>query len=108
MARVKAHKLDAVPMALHRVEGLTGMGVSEVRGFGRSKTPRKPSPSEEVSEFVRHVKIELVCRDQLVEAVVALIRQHAHTGLRGDGKIYLSEVLDAVRIETGERGENAV
>lgn len=107
-AYVKAHKLDAVTLALHRIEGLTGMSVNEVRGFGRSRERRQQSLAEQVSEFVRHVKIEVVCRDEVADAVIEAIRQGARTGLRGDGKIYISDVLDAVRIETGERGQNAV
>lgn len=107
-AYIKAHKLEAVTLALHRVPGLTGMSVNEVRGFGRSREGRQRSLAEQVSEFVRHVKIEVVCHDELAEQVIEAIRQNAHTGLRADGKIYLSEVQDAVRIETGERGRNAV
>lgn len=107
-AYIKAHKLETVTLALHRVEGLTGMSVSEVRGFGRSRETRRQSLAEQVSEFVRHVKIEVVCPDELAEAVVEAIQQNAHTGLRGDGKIYVSDVRDAVRIETGERGAAAI
>lgn len=107
-AYIKAHKLDAVTLALHRIEGLTGMSVNEVRGFGRSREGRKQSLAEQVSEFARHVKIEIVCHNELVNTVIEAIRLNAHTGLRGDGKIYVSEVQDAVRIETGERGQNAV
>ena len=54
------------------------------------------------------VKLEIVCRDELVEEVVAIIEKTAHTGLRGDGKIYVTPVETAVRISTGERGEKAV
>ncbi|MFP4165349.1 MAG: P-II family nitrogen regulator [Chitinispirillaceae bacterium] len=58
--------------------------------------------------WVPHVKLEIVCRDELVEQVVSAVQKGAHTGLRGDGKIYVSSVDDAVRISTGERGEAAV
>lgn len=107
-AYLKAHKLEAVTLALHRVPGLTGMSVNEVRGFGRSREGRQQSLAEQVSEFVRHVKVEIVCPDELAETIIQVIQQNAHTGLRGDGKIYVSSVEDAVRIETGERGRNAV
>lgn len=69
---------------------------------------RERSLAEQVSEFVRHVKIEIVCADELAETIVQSIQQHAHTGLQGDGKIYVSNVEDAVRIETGEQGMAAV
>ena len=58
--------------------------------------------------WVPHVKLEIVCRDNLVKQVVDAIQRGAHTGLRADGKIYISEVTDAIRISTGERGEAAV
>ena len=109
-AYIKPHKLSDVTLALHHVEGLTGMSVSDVKGFGRGRAKDSPhSVREDLVDYIPHVKIEIVCHDELVEEVVETIRQAAHTGLRGDGKIYvLSRVEDAVRISTGERGEAAV
>ena len=107
-AYIKAHKLEAVTLALHRVPGLSGMSVNEVRGFGRGHEGRQKSLAEQVSEFVRHVKIEIVCSDDLAETIIEAIQHNARTGLPGDGKIYVSHVEDAVRIETGERGIQAV
>ena len=109
-AYIKPHKLSDVTLALHHVEGLTGMSVSNVKGFGRGWAKDSPhSVREDLVDYIPHVKIEIICHDELVEAVVETIRQAAHTGLRGDGKIYvLSRVEDAVRISTGERGEAAV
>lgn len=109
-AYIKPHKLSEVTLALHRVEGLTGMSVSEVKGFGRGLSKDAPhSTREELIDYIPHVKIEIVCHDALVGEIVETIRRAAHTGLRGDGKIYvLSRVEEAVRISTGERGEDAV
>lgn len=108
-AYIKPHKLGAVTLALHNIEGLTGMSLTEVRGFGRSKAKNMPHRlTDDLDDYVPHIRIEIICRDELVETVVAVIQKAAHTGLRGDGKIYISTVDDALRIQTGERGGNAV
>ena len=108
-AYIKPHKLTDVTLALHHVEGLTGMSVSDVRGFGRGLAHDAPhSIREDLADYVPHVRIEIICRDALVDRVVDAIRKAANTGLRGDGKIYVTPVDDAVRISTGERGEAAV
>lgn len=108
-AYIKPHKLSQVTHALHQVAGLTGMSVIDVRGFGRSRA--KDYPKKGIAglvDYVPHVKIEVVCADDLAESVITTIEKTAYTGLRGDGKIYVSTVENAVRIETGERGESAV
>ena len=109
-AYIKPHKLSEVTQALHHVEGLTGMSVSDVKGFGRGHVGGEPhSAGEEVVDYVHHARIEIICRDELMGEVVESIRRTAHTGLRGDGKIYVfSHVEDAVRISTGDRGDAAV
>jgi nitrogen regulatory protein PII len=108
-AYIKPHKLSGVTRALHRVEGLTGMSAADVRGFGRGRAKNAPHTiTEDLVDYVPHVRLEAVCRDEIVEEVVETIRREAHTGLRGDGKIYVAPVEDAVRISTGERGEAAV
>lgn len=108
-AYIKPHKLGAVTLALHGIEGLTGMSLSEVRGFGRSKARNAPHrPTDDLMDYVPHVKIEIVCRDEVAKTVADVIQKAAHTGLRGDGKIYVSSIDDALRIQTGERGEDAV
>ncbi len=99
-AYIKPHRLSPVTLALHEIEGLSGMSVIDARGYGRSRT--------QVGDYVPHVKIEVVCLDNLVDTVVTTIEKAAYTGLRGDGKIYVSPVENAVRIETGEHGESAV
>ena len=108
-AYIKPHKLSKVTMALHKVEGLTGMSVVDVRGFGRGKAKNAPDRIvEDLVDYVPHVKIEIVCKDDMVEEIVSVIKGAAHTGLKGDGKIYISTIDDAIRIQTGERGEAAV
>ena len=108
-AYIKPHKLSAVTLALRHVEGLTGMSATEVRGFGRSKAQNVPHRADEdLVDYVPHVKIEIICHDELVETVVGVIQKAARTGLRGDGKIYVSPVEEAIHIQTGERGQNAV
>jgi nitrogen regulatory protein P-II 1 len=107
-AYIKPHKLSRVTLALHKVEGLTGMSVSNVRGFGRGKAKDHPDRvTEDLVDFIPQVKIEIICGDELVEKIVATIEHAARTGLRGDGKIYVCEVMNAVRISTGEHGEKA-
>ncbi len=108
-AFIQRHKLSAVTLALHKIEKLTGMSVTEVRGFGRGRA--KDVPHRIVDDFVDYVpgvKIEVVCRDDLVEEVLSAIQKNAHTRLKGDGKIYVGPIEQAVRISTGERGEGAV
>jgi nitrogen regulatory protein PII len=108
-AYIKPQRLNELTLRLHEIDGLTGMSVLDVRGFGRGKAKDAPHRIvDDLVDYIPHLKIEIVCRDELVEPVVGTIVDAAHTGLRGDGKIYVSEVLTAVRISTGERGEEAV
>ncbi len=108
-AYIKPHKLSKVTMALHQMKSLTGMSVTDVRGFGRTRTTDAHHRTiDDLEDHVPHVKIEIVCKDELVEKIVSTIEKAAHTGLHGDGKIYVSEVTTAIRISTGERGEEAV
>lgn len=109
IAYIKPHKLSKVTLALHRVEGLSGMSVTDIRGFGRGKAQgAKDKIVQDLVDYVPHVKIEIICRDELVENIIQTIQENAHTGLKGDGKIYVLPVEDAVRIQTFERGEQAV
>ncbi|NOZ48282.1 MAG: P-II family nitrogen regulator [Chlorobi bacterium] len=108
-AYIKPHKLSKVTLALHEVDGLTGMSVVNVRGFGRGKAKNAPTRVvEELVDYIPHVKIEIVCLDEIADEIISVIQKTAFTGLKGDGKIYISEIIDAVRIQTGERGESAV
>ena len=108
-AYIKQHKLSEVTLALHQVEGLSGMSVLDARGFGRGRAKDSPDRiTEELVGFIPCVRLEITCSDDLVDPVIATIQQAAHTGLRGDGKIYVSPVEAAVRISTGEQGEAAI
>jgi len=108
-AYIKPHKLSKVTLALHMVEGLSGMSVTDVRGFGRGKAKDAPHRIvDDLVDYIPQVKIEIVCTDNKMEEVVSVIQKVAHTGLRGDGKIYVSNIEDAIRIQTGERGDEAV
>lgn len=108
-AYIKQHKLSTVTLALHEIDGLTGMTVVDVRGFGRGKAKDAPDRiMDDLVGYIPYVKIEIVCRDELVDEVVSTIEKSACTGLKGDGKIYVAGVDTAVRIRTGERGESAV
>ncbi len=102
-AYIKPHKLSPVFLALHKIPKLSGMSVIDAKGYGRSR-----AQNYGLKDYVPHVKIEVVCIDDLVDVVIEAIEKAAYTGLRGDGKIYISPVENAVRIETGERGEDAV
>jgi|APHig6443717497_1056834.scaffolds.fasta_scaffold21658_2 nitrogen regulatory protein P-II 1 len=107
-AYIKRHKLGEVTLALQKIDGLTGLSVSDIYGFGRGRVRNEPEKiTEDMVDFLPQVKIELICHDVLVEAIIATIERAARTGLRGDGKIYVSPVDDAIRISTGERGESA-
>ena len=108
-AYIKPHKLSEVTLALHKIPELSGMSVIDVRGYGRHRAENYPEKGVKgLRDYVPHVKIEVVCADDLVDTVIATIEKTAYTGLRGDGKIYVSTIENAVRIETGEHGEDAV
>lgn len=108
-AYVKRERFDAVAHELRHVEGLTGMSAVQAHGFGRPRKGEAGHPVDEDLELLApHVKVEVVCRDEVVDQVISAILAHAQTGIRGDGKIYVSRVEDAIRIATGERGEEAV
>ena len=107
-AIIKPFKLDEVKNALHEI-GVTGMTVSEVRGFGRQKGHTEVyRGAEYVIDFLPKVKIEVVLDDALVPRAVEAIQQAAKTDKIGDGKIFVFSVEEALRIRTGERGRDAV
>jgi nitrogen regulatory protein PII len=107
-AYIKKHKLQDVTSALRRVRGLTGMTVVESRGYGTGWGGRDEGSRGVFLDYTSGIKLEVVCRDELLEEVVSAIEKAAHTGLKGDGKIFVSDIRAAVRISTGERGDAAV
>jgi len=107
-AIIKPFKLDEVKEALTEV-GIHGMTVAEVRGFGRQKGHTEVyRGAEYVVDFLPKVKIEIVVADEMVGKVIETIQKAAHTGKIGDGKIFVLPVEEALRIRTGERGEEAL
>ena len=107
-AIIKPFKLDDVKEALHEI-GLQGMTVIDARGFGRQKVHTELyRGAEYVVDFLPKVKVELVVADRQLDAAIEAIRKAAHSGRIGDGKIFVYNVEDAVRIRTGESGEDAI
>lgn len=107
-AIIKPFKLDEVKEALTEV-GIQGMTVTEVRGFGRQKGHTEIyRGAEYVVDFLPKVKIEIVVPDSLASKVLEVIQGTASTGKIGDGKIFVFPVEGAVRIRTGEQGEEAL
>ena len=102
-AYIKLHKIDDVTQALKKVEGLRGMSVLNVKGFGRrGEDDASYSSVDDLMDFARYAKIELFCHDDLAGELVTLIDKNAYTGLRGDGKIYVSDVDSAFKIGKGK------
>lgn len=107
-AIIKPFKLDDVKERLSEL-GVKGMTVSEVRGFGRQKGHTEIyRGAEYVVDFIPKIKIEVVSSDDRVNEIVEAIREAAHTGKIGDGKIFVVPVEECVRIRTGEFGEDAL
>ncbi|HTF36134.1 MAG TPA: P-II family nitrogen regulator [Myxococcota bacterium] len=107
-AILKPFKLDDVKQALTEL-GVSGLTITEVRGFGRQKGHTELyRGAEYVVDLVPKVKIEAVVADELTESVVNTIKDTAKTGRIGDGKIFVTKIQDAVRIRTGERGQAAL
>ena len=107
-AIVKPFKLDEVREALSEI-GVTGLTVTEVKGFGRQKGHTELyRGAEYVVDFLPKVKVEVIVSDALVERAIEAVVKAAHTGKIGDGKIFVTTVEQVVRIRTGESGEAAV
>jgi nitrogen regulatory protein P-II 1 len=107
-AILKPFKLDEVKEALSEI-GVQGMTVTEIRGFGRTGGKEEVyRGSAYVIDFVPKVKIEIVAADELAQQIVDAISESARTGKIGDGKIFVREIEEAVRIRTGERGAAAL
>ena len=107
-AIIKPFKLDEVKQELGQI-GIQGMTVSEVKGFGRTGGKKEVyRGSAYVVDFVPKVKIEVVVPDGRVVQVIESIEKCAKTGRIGDGKIFVTNVEEAIRIRTGEKGESAI
>ncbi len=107
-AIIKPFKLDEVKEALQEL-GLQGMTVIEAKGFGRQKGQTELyRGAEYVVDFLPKIKIEVVVADDQLSKAVEAIQNSARTGRIGDGKIFISEVIEVIRIRTGETGANAI
>ena len=107
-AIIKPFKLDEVREALS-ARGVQGITVTEVKGFGRQKAHTELSRGAEyVVDFLPKVKIDIAVRDELLDQVIETIEKSASTGKIGDGKIFIVELEQAIRIRTGETGADAL
>ncbi len=107
-AIIRPHKLDEVHSALQEA-GFLGLTVSEVRGYGRQKGHTEIYRGSEYKiEFVPKIKMELFCTNARCEKAVEIIISKSKTGEVGDGKIFILEISDAIRIRTEESGEGAI
>ena len=107
-AVIKPFKLDDVREALSEI-GVQGITVTEVKGFGRQKGHTELyRGAEYVVDFLPKVKVEVVLADEAVDAAVEAIRKAAQTGRIGDGKIFITNVEEVIRIRTGETGVDAI
>ena len=105
---IKPFKLEDIKSAISDL-GLSGMTVSEVRGFGRQKGHTELYRGAEYQiDFIPKLKIELVLADEVVDEVVSIIQREAYTGRIGDGKVFVSQVEQSIRIRTGEAGADSL
>ena len=107
-AIIKPFKLDEVKEALHEI-GIQGMTVTEVKGFGRQKGHTELyRGAEYVVDFLPKVKIEVAVTDDLAQKAVEAIANAAKTGRIGDGKVFVTDLSEVLRIRTGETGNDAI
>tara|TARA_B100001094_G_C17597904_1_gene515131 strand:+ start:70 stop:408 length:339 start_codon:yes stop_codon:yes gene_type:complete len=107
-AIIKPFKLDEVKEAIQEI-GVQGLTVTEAKGFGRQKGHTELyRGAEYVVDFLPKLKVEIVVADELLDSVVETIINTAKTGKIGDGKIFVSEISQTIRIRTGEEGEDAL
>ena len=106
-AIIKPFKLSSVKDALHEIN-LSGMTVIEVKGFGRQRGKDGIDNSSYSDEFHAKVKIEIIVEDSIAEEAIKSIKNAAYSGKIGDGKIFVSNIEEVLRIRTGEKGSDAV
>ena len=108
-AIIRPAKLREVTEELHGIDGLPGVTVMEIRGFGKSRARNaKDKIVYEMVEFVPRIQLEVVVNDEMADEVVDAIQKIAHTGNTGDGKIFVMNVEETVKIRTNERGRGAI
>ncbi|MDP2168771.1 MAG: P-II family nitrogen regulator [Thermodesulfovibrionales bacterium] len=104
VAFIKPHRLPEMTLALQKIKGLRGTSVTEVKGFGRREEPDTIYSVDDLMDFAPYTRIEIFCIDEIVDELVSVIDKTAHTGLRGDGKIYVLDVETAYKIGKGKIG----
>ena len=108
-AIIRPSKLLEVTEELHGIEGLPGVTISEIKGFGKGRARNaQDKVIYEMVEFMPRIQLEVVVDDAMVDEVVNVIQKYAHTGNTGDGKIFVSTVDEIVKIRTNERGKAAI
>lgn len=108
-AIVQPFRLSTIVAALQQIPDLPGITVFDVRGFGRQRARNTHDAiDDEGILYAKKVQMEIVVPERLVDEVIRTIRESAHTGSQGDGKIFARSLDDAIRIRTGERGEDAL
>ncbi|MFA5011178.1 MAG: P-II family nitrogen regulator [Ignavibacteria bacterium] len=108
-AIIRKNKLTDVIIELKKVNDLPGITISEVKGFGKSQAEgAEHKIVDDLIEYVPKIKLEIVVNEDLVNIVVDTIQKTAHTGLPGDGKIYVYEIESVIKIRTNEKGESAI
>jgi nitrogen regulatory protein P-II 1 len=108
-AIIRPSKLLEVTEELHRIEGLPGVTVSEIKGFGKGRAKSaKDKNVYEMVEFIPRIQLEVVVHDAMVDEVINVIQRFSHTGNTGDGKIFVVNVEEIVKIRTNERGRDAL
>ena len=108
LAFLPPYRLERVALRLHALPGFPGMTVSEARGHGHEKGQGDQASRSDMRDYTPSVRIEIVVPDEVVEPIMSTIYEAAHTGERGDGKVYVLPVSDALRIKTGQRGGDAM
>lgn len=106
-AIIRPHKLEEVRTALGDL--ITGMSIMELKGFGRQRGHSEVYRGAEYKiDFIPKIRLEIVCKDEDAENIIQVICRAAQTGKIGDGKIFISDIQDIIRIRTGERGEGVI
>jgi nitrogen regulatory protein PII len=107
-AIIKPFRLDDVKEALNEI-GIQGMTITEVKGYGRQKGHKEIyRGAEYIVDFIPKIKIEVVIENEWVEKVTDKIREAAKTGKLGDGKIFVINIEEVIRVRTGEKGKDAI
>jgi nitrogen regulatory protein P-II 1 len=108
-AIIRPSKLLEVTEELHEIDGLPGVTISEIKGFGKGRAKNAADKVVyEMVEFITRIQLEVVVDDGMVDDVITVIQKYAHTGNAGDGKIFVSTVDEIVKIRTNERGRDAM